>query len=309
MAVRSNREEDVVTPASRHPAARLRSAALSLLLLFAAGALSIGSPGARAATPALTIVTPSDGSVVDNGTPVIVSFSAANFTLVQPGRVGQVVTPNEGYVNVFVDSNYVRLRTDLTPFPLALSSGAHTVRLQLVTSDGAPLSPDVSASVRITATYGPAVGSPNITIVSPSPYEVTGHGLYLTLLVANFALVEPRGQPNAPNEGHVQILVFESIVMELLPHGSVLLVALPDGDITITARLVNNDGSPLNPDAAATVPIHVTASSAVSLPLVFNSGMALLEAFTLVVLILRRRTREARDRSAHADDPPKDPGS
>src|SRR5438034_522376 len=69
----------------------------------------------------------------------------------------------------------------------------------------------------------------------------------------------------------------------------VLLVSLPDGDITIAARLVNNDGSELTPSAAASVAIHVAASSAVSLPLVSNGGIALLLAFILVVLILRRR--------------------
>jgi len=177
-----------------------------------------------------------------------------------------------------------------------------------VASDGTPLVPDVSASVRVVATHGPGVGVPRITIVSPSPFEVTGHGLYLTMLISNFTLVEPHGQPNAPNEGHVQLLVFDIVVMELMPHGSVLLVALPDGDITITARLVNNDGSPLNPDASATVPIHVTASTAVSLPLVINGGMALLLAFILVVLILRRRNAAARNRKAQTEDASRETG-
>src|SRR5207245_1269851 len=163
-----------IASAVRPTDARCRTTAVTLILLLSTLAVALASPTARAASPVLTILSPADRSIVDNGTPVIVRFLVSNFTLVQPGRFGQ--------------------------------------------------------------------GS-------------------------------------APNEGHVQLLVLDSVVMELIPHGSVLLVALPDGDITITARLVNNDGSPLNPDASATVPIHVTASSAVSLPLVINGGMALLLAF------------------------------
>lgn len=292
--------------AVRRPGTRLRSTMVSLVLVLGAIVVSVSSPTARAATPTLTLLSPADGSVVDNGTPVIVRFLVSDFTFVQPGRVGQNVTPNEGYAKAFVDSVYTRLVTDPTPFELSLSSGPHTIRLQLVASDGTPLVPDVSASVQVVATHGPAVGVPTLKIVSPGANESTGHGVYVTLLISNFALVEPHGQPNAPNEGHVKLIVStpgaDNVVMELLPHGSILLVALPDGDITITAQLVNNDGTPLNPDVSARVPIRVAASTAVTLPLIINGGMALLLAFTLVVLILRRRNAAARNQKARNDE-------
>jgi hypothetical protein len=291
----------------------VRSTAFSLILLLSTLAIAFASPTARAATPVLAIVSPTDGSIVDNGTPVIVRFVVSNFTLVQPGRVGQGVAPNEGHANAFVDSVSVRLIADPEPFGLSLSSGPHMIRLQLVASDGAPLVPDVSASMRVVATQGPAVGIPKITIVSPRPLDTTGHGVYVTMRISNFTLVEPHGQPNAPNEGHVQLVVStpgaDIVAMELLPHGSVLLVALPDGDITITARLVNNDGSPLTPDASASVPIKVTASTAVSLPLIINGGMTLLLAFVLVVLVLRRRNAAARNRRDQAEDIRRNPGN
>ena len=116
--------------------------------------------------------------------------------------------------------------------------------------------------------------------------------------IENFTLVEPRGQPNAPNEGHVQLLVGTDVVMEAIQYEPVLLVSLPEGDITITVRLVNNDNTALSPDASATVPIHVIASSSVTLPLVSNGGIALLLAFVLIVLILRRRKAGARQSNA-----------
>src|SRR3989449_8491974 len=111
----------------------------------------------------------------------------------------------------------------------------------------------------------------------------------MTNRIEKFRMVEPRGQPNAPSEGHVQLLVGTDVVMEAIQYEPVLLVSLPEGDITITVRLVNNDNTALSPDASATVPIHVIASSSVTLPLVSNGGVALLFAFRLLFLILPRR--------------------
>src|SRR3989442_14390669 len=163
--------------------------------------VSLSSSTAIAAAPSLTIVSPADGAVIANGTQVLVDFRVSNFVFVQPGRVGQVGSPNEGHANVFLDAQYVRLLTTVEPFSLSLTSGAHTVRIQLVTDNGTPLNPDVSASVRVVATHGPGGGIPPIQILSPTPPETTGHGVYVSYRIENFTLVGPRGQPNAPNEG------------------------------------------------------------------------------------------------------------
>ncbi len=227
---------------------RRRSCVLVLSLIGVLAA-SFSASTAKAAAPTLTILSPSDGALVPGGDPVVVRFAVSDFTMVQPGRAGQIGGPNEGHALAYLDGQVVRLVTDLEPFSLFVPSGPHTIRMQLFADNGTPLSPDVSA----------------------------------------FTLVEPHGQPNAPNEGHLQLLVEGIVVMEVVQYDPVLLVSLPDGDITIAARLVNNDGSELTPSAAASVAIHVAASSAVSLPLVSNGGIALLLAFILVVLILRRR--------------------
>ncbi|TLZ92147.1 MAG: hypothetical protein E6J95_09995 [Methanobacteriota archaeon] len=252
-------------------------------------AASFSASTAKAVAPALSILSPTDGTIVPGGNPVMVRFAISDFTMVQPGRAGQVGNPNEGHARAYLDGQVVRLVTDPEPFSLSLPSGPHTIRMQLFADNGTPLSPDVSASVRVIATQGPAAGVPEIKILSPTPLEATGHGIYVSYRISNFTLVKPHGQPNAPNEGHLQLLVEGIVVMEVVQYDPVLLVSLPDGDITIGARLVNNDGSEVTPSAAASVAIHVAASSAVSLPLVSNGGIALLLAFILVVLILRRR--------------------
>jgi len=265
------------------------STRVALIVLTSLLLVSISSSPVAAAAPALTIVSPTEGAVIGNGTPALVDFLVSNFAFVQPGRVGQIGSPNEGHGKVFLDAQFVRLLTDVEPFSLPLTSGPHTIRIELVADNGTSLNPDVSAFVRVVATQGPGAGVPRITILSPTPSESTGHGIYVSYRIENFTLVDPRGQPNAPNEGHLQLLVEKQVVMDVIQYEPVLLVSLPEGDITIAARLVNNDNTPLNPDASSSVPIRVIASSAVSLPLVSNGGVALLLAFILVVLVLRRR--------------------
>src|SRR5439155_154526 len=133
--------------------------ALSLIGVLAA---SFSASTAKAAAPTLTILSPSDGALVPGGDPVVVRFAVSDFTMVQPGRAGPIGGPNEGHARAFLDGQVVRLVTDLEPFSLFVPSGPHTIRMQLFADDGTPLSPDVSASVGITATQGPAAWVPSI---------------------------------------------------------------------------------------------------------------------------------------------------
>ena len=248
------------------------------------------------------ISSPADGTVVGNGTPVVVDFVVSGFVLVQPGRVGQVVGPTEGHVDVYVDGGYAWMATRVEPIVLPLSSGPHTIRLQLVNDVGNALSPDVSTSVRVVATHGPAGGVPTIRIVSPKLFERTGHGMYVSFQITNFTLVEPHGQPNAPSEGHLQLLLDGSVLEELVQVEPAFLVSLPDGDHDLTMRLVNNDDTPLSPDVSATTNFHVTASTSATLPLVLNGGVLFLEVFIVTILILRRRKEPANTSIAPRDE-------
>src|SRR5438132_5165130 len=275
---------------SMHP----RSTVVSLLLFACLSAFSLSSSSARAATPSLAIVSPADGAIAANGTPVIVRFLVSDFMFVQPGRLGQVVAPNEGHLNVLVDGALGRVLVQIEPIVLPLASGPHTILLRLVGNDGAPLTPDVSASLRVVATQGPAGSIPTVGIVSPKPDERTGHGVYISFQVSNFTLVEPHGQANAPNEGHLQMILDGSVMEELAQYEPGFLVSVPDGDHVLTMRLANNDDTPLSPDVSASITFHVTASTSATLPLVLNGGVLFLEVFVLIILILRRRKAEVR---------------
>ena len=250
---------------------------------------ALTSPSAAAAGPSLSILAPANDQVVGNGTPVIVSFAVANFTLVQPGRVGQVGGPTEGHVDVYVDGVYSGLLTRVEPFSLPLGSGPHTIRLQLVQDNGTPLTPDVFASVRVVATHGPAVGTPTIMIVSPKPGPTISHDLYVAVAVTNFTLVDPYGQANAPNEGHVQLFLNGVLHQEPRAYDLGFIVDMPDGNGTITARLVNNDNTPLNPDVSASVTVRILGAADPTPSEQVTAAVSLILAVILIVLLLRRR--------------------
>src|SRR5512136_1842450 len=151
-------------PATR-PGVRRATVALHLILCLAV--VLLANPSALAAGPTLAITSPAEGAVIGNGSPAIVTFAVSGFVLVQPGRVGQVPSPSEGYVNAYVDGALTRLVTQVQPISLPLASGPHTIRLQLVQSNGTPLSPDVSATVHVVTTQGPAAGVPKVAIITP----------------------------------------------------------------------------------------------------------------------------------------------
>ena len=271
-----------------------RAAMPGLCLLLGIFLFAVTSPPAAAAGPSLSILTPANDQVVGNGTPVIVSFAVANFVLVQPGRVGQVGTPTEGHVDLYVDGVYSRLLTRVEPVSLPLESGPHTIRLQLVQDNGTPLNPDVSASVRVVATHGPAAGTPTIAIVSPKPGPTISHDLYFAIEVTNFTLVDATGQPNAPNEGHIQLLLNGVLHQEPRAYDLGFIVDMPDGNSTVIARLVNNDNTPLNPDASASVTVRILGAADPTASEQVTAGVTLILAVILLVLLLRRRKAAGR---------------
>src|SRR2546427_12502824 len=92
---------------------------------------SIVSSPAAAAAPSLTIVSPTDGAVIGNGTRVLVQLLVSNFAFVQPGRGRQIASPNEGHAHGFPDTQLGRLLTAVAPCSLPVSSGPHLIWSQL----------------------------------------------------------------------------------------------------------------------------------------------------------------------------------
>lgn len=288
----------------RAPATRpwARPAAVALDLVLCLAVVLLANPPVLAAGPTLVITSPAEGAVIGNGSPAVVTFTVSGFVLVQPGRVGQVPSPSEGYVNVYVDGAVARLVTQVQPISLPLASGPHTIRLELVQSNGTPLSPDVSDTVHVVATQGPAGGVPKISIITPVKGQQTGHDIYVYVAVSNFTIVPAHGQPNAPNEGHVQI-VSGRFVQDLGPSNFGFLVDQPDGNNTVTARLVNNDYTPLSPDVSTNVTFFVKIAADPLPSEELTAGIGVVLGGILVVLLYRRRKVAARMLEEHGPKP------
>ena len=86
----------------------------------------------------------------------LVSFAVSNFTLVQPGTIGDVNTTttgatahNEGHIHVWVDGVYTTIWTSSNGIPMSLSPGTHTIRLDLVNDLHQEFNPMISASTTV----------------------------------------------------------------------------------------------------------------------------------------------------------------
>jgi len=219
--------------------------------------ITMPSPEVRAAgPPTILIVSPANNAVIGNGLPITVVFNTTNFNLTDPGTAGG--DPNAGHVEVFVDSALFEVTSDATVV-LSLSSGTHALRLRLVDDNGTGFTPDVSASVTVISTTGPAVGVPAITITYPLEGQSRGPDTAVSFRLANFSLVPPGGAPNVPNEGHIEIYLDATFYQELSVYEPTHFSDLSEGDHIATLRLVDNAHNPLTPDVSASVHFHVRA--------------------------------------------------
>lgn len=228
-------------------------------LLVTVGSLivaGIAAPNVRAAPgPTLSIVSPSANAVIGNGSPVVVVFAVTNFNLTDPGN--GTSSPDSGHVDVFVDGGWMATASVNTIF-LALPSGPHTIRLQLVMDNGSALNPDVTASAAVMVSQGPAGGTPGLSIFFPQEGAVVGTDSTISFRVSNFVLVAPGGPGGVPNEGHVRVTLDTHYYADLTDDAP-LHLNLKDGPHALTLQLVDNVGAPLNPDV--TVSLHITVQA------------------------------------------------
>lgn len=231
-------------------------AALTLLVVLGIPLDARGAP-----PPTLEILSPPDGAVIGDGRPVAVIFAVTNFNLTDPGPGPS--SPEAGHVDVFVDGTWTTTAS-VNTVVLTLPSGPHTIRLRLVMRNGSALTPDVSATVSIFATRGPAGGTPHISILYPRDGSIVGTDFTVTFRITDFVLVPMGGPAGTPNEGHLLVLLKGPPFGQSKTFGqsttyAPLRFGLLDGEYNITLRLVDPAGRPLDPDVAASVTVTVRA--------------------------------------------------
>jgi Domain of unknown function (DUF4399)/Family of unknown function (DUF6130) len=241
-----------------------------------------------ASPPTLIILSPSNNSIVGNGSALLISFIVFNFNFTQPGQNGQTNVPNQGHMHVIVDGNYTELIVQVQTITLSLPDGAHLIRLQLVNNNHSPLTPDVSAWLGVKITHGPAGGTPSVVILSPKNGAGVGPNVDVSFAVFNFAMVQPYGQQDAPNEGHIHVLVDAAYNQLVASVETVHISGLAAGSHTITLQLVNNDHTPITPAVSAAITVTASSSSVTVSSAAFTTGELAaigLGALNLILLI------------------------
>lgn len=272
---------------------RVRPAAVVLAMATIVLALAVSSPGVRAAAPTLTILSPADGAVIGNGTPVAVVFVVTDFNLTPPGSVPAGPTPNEGHVDVYVDGSLTASVAQETVV-LPLLSGTYDIRLRLVLANGTLPNPDVAASITVTVTQGPAAGSPRIDITYveieyPTPGVVLNDDVTISFRVTDFALVPPGKATPVPNEGHVLVYVDGVYYQAVSTFDPVFFSDLTDGTHTVRMQLVDNGGHALTPDATSEVTFRIQSSPVVDITPYLLYVQVVLAIAIIVVLFYRGR--------------------
>jgi hypothetical protein len=223
----------------------LSTIAFTALLIIASLNIHPTSAATTCTGCALRIVTPSNSTYVR--TSFVVNFEVTAFKIVQP-ELGVPANPNEGHLAALLDGkNYTEWASaDGIPFT-NIQPGNHTVFLRLEDDNYHAFSPDINSTVNIIVSDSPS-GTPSLTILSPAgalnPSTTVNSSFVVTFIVTNFLLVQPNGQPNALNYGHIHVIVdgkYWSIWAS--PNG--ISLTLPAGQHTITLELHNNDHSPV----------------------------------------------------------------
>jgi len=235
--------------------------------LFVAG-WPAANVGAAPPPPTLAILSPADHAVIGDGSPLVIVFAVQNFNLTEPGTAGPGPATNEGRVNVSVDGNLTAVVSQPTVV-LALDSGTYQVLLRLVSDNGTRLTPDVSASITVTLTRGPAAGTPRIAItyreiLYPFAGDLWGDDITISFRISNFTLVPPGRRESVPHEGRVRVLVDGLVFKDITSYEPAHFSDLPDGDHTVTMRLVDGSGQPLNPDASDSTSFRVEGEQKVA---------------------------------------------
>jgi len=272
-----------------------------ILVLFASLFVNISLVAYAQPAPGLLILSPA-GALNPNSTvspSFVVSFTLVNFELAEPGIPGMVNKPNQGHIHVFLDDTYYALWINENPIPFSnLSSGNHTIKLQLVNNDHSVLNPDVSKTIAISVTEAPS-GQPSLRILSPAGALNTDTNVAtsfkVSFIVNNFTFADPVGQPNALNTGHIHVFIDEKYYVLWTSTLPIPFDSMAQGQHTIKLQLVTNRHSPLNPDVSTTITVNVQAPLQPLADLVnmvyqlslANIGVSVL--LLIVVIILCRR--------------------
>ncbi len=210
--------------------------------------------------PSVTFLHPTDGGTV--------STMGARFQLDVQGfeldteNYGGEPIPGHGHYHAFVDigtPNETFIGTPTEPFfdVGALTPGPHNITVNLRTNNHALLSPNIEATMMVTAV------EPSIKIVSPANNAgVSGQGFRLVVDIAGWELdVENYNGNPIPGHGHYHVIVDGTSTVGTPQQRTFSVPSLADGTHTITVNLRMNNHSLLSPNVEDTITVNVGGPS------------------------------------------------
>jgi hypothetical protein len=267
-------------------------------------AASVGSPGAAlpSSGPEVVIKSPANNSVVTNGAPVTITFALLNFNLIPPN--GQPDSPGTGYLNVTVNGLLYEAVWSEAPLVLDLPAGPQAIVLQPVSDRNQTIFPSEPGFLDVEMTHGPNTGVPSVVIWSPTRGESFNNAdVTLSFFIADFTIVQPVGQSDAPNEGHIHAYLDGIYFAMITVEQAFIVTDLTPGQHAVELILVNNDhtayeaGSPPEPISAWTVfnvtgaasPSNATAAEVTTLEYLSLGSLALSIVILVAVVVMRPR--------------------
>jgi hypothetical protein len=194
--------------------------------------------------PAIEIIEPMDQTIFYKDS-IDLEIAVTNFML-NGSAMGMMSVPGEGHYHLFINDVLIGPSVDLMRTLEDLPAGTHELKVELYHNDHTPLIPRIMDMIHFTIVDD----DPMIMIVTPSDmayiYDST---LHLEVMVHNFTLnASAIGMDNVPGDGHYHIYINDDLVGPFTDL-SVMLEDLPVGQHVLKVMLVNNDHSPVMPEA------------------------------------------------------------
>lgn len=205
-------------------------------------------------SPTLSILSPTTGANLPLNFTAL-KVGVANFSVVD--KRDQAPVAGEGHWHIFLDGAFYGMAYTPTFLLLDLAPGQHTARAVLVGNNHVFVSPLVADEVSFSVQGLRA----SIHITAPNDGGILyGDSTTLSVNIVNFTVQPGKvGQPPVLGEGHWHFLLDNQYVT-YVTNLSYPVVGLAPGDHTLTARLYNNDHSPLDFRIESVVTLHVAGA-------------------------------------------------
>ncbi|MDD1677183.1 MAG: PQQ-dependent sugar dehydrogenase, partial [Methanomicrobiales archaeon] len=249
-----------------------------MVVLAMMSVLFAGCTAPPAAVPAITISSPADGATLPAGN-VTVTVSVTGLTIVD--KLGGANVAGEGHIHYFLDATPpteqgkpavtapgTYAATTATSYTWRnVTSGTHTLGVELVQNDHTPLATPVWKLITVTVVSQ----GPGITITAPADGAVLPSGdIAVSVVVQNFRINTSLGTPDIAGEGHIHyFLDVDPPTQQGKPAvtapGTYAATAdttytwrnISSGSHRLSVELVRNDHTPLATPVTASVQVTV----------------------------------------------------